>query len=150
MLITLNLHPVLPPARSLPNSNRGRTIAVITLSRYDLVFKRPKLQAALSPSSEVVGDVDATAGALVAANGIVLEECASIDRQLGVADGLAEAVFTPVYRIRRELLLGIRGWVEGAEGLDDVVLDLRVGHPAVDGQVRVPHDVEGCIEVDSP
>lgn len=126
-------------ARRIPsrNSNRRRSTAEVPLRRHDLVVKGPQLQAQLRPGIKVIRRRDSAAAALGLADGPVLAEGGgALDGGLVDARGLVDVVGAAVRGDAAEAG-GARGRVVGAEVLDDVVLDERVGRPAVHGEVAV-------------
>ena len=83
----------------------------------------------------MLGRVDGATDALGAADGpVLIEGRGAENRGLVDAAGLVDVVGAAVVVDGAEALRARRG-VEGAVGLDDVVLDERVGGPAVEGEV---------------
>lgn len=109
----------------------------VALGGDDLVVVLTELHALGSPGVEVGLHVDGAGAALVLADGPVLVEgLGAVDGglvdTLGLGDLVGRAVGSDA-----ALDGSLRGWVVGAEVLNDVVLDERVAGPAVDGEVGV-------------
>ena len=94
-------------------------------------------QARLSPSVEMSLNIDGAADPMVLTNGPeLIKGRVANDRRLVDARGLVDVVHAPVGLDSAQQLCAGRG-VVGAEALDDVVLDQRIGGPAVDREIAV-------------
>ena len=126
-----------------PDLNLGRPTALVPLSGHDHVVPGAQVQVALPlPLVKVLARIDGAADALGAADGPVLVKGGgALDRGLVDAPGLVDVVDAAVVLDGAEPL-GARRRVVRAVCLDDVVLDERVGRPAVEGEV--------CITVSIP
>ena len=134
----------------LPDGHASRAAALVALDGEDLVVVGTEVQAVVAPSIDVVLERDSTAGALVLTDAPVLvKRLGAVDRWRVVARAHVDVVRAAV-RLEVALVLRLRARVECAERLEDVVLDERVGAPAVDGQVRVAARVVRAGEVDGP
>jgi hypothetical protein len=90
----------------------------------------------------VVAQVDLTTNPLRSPDGpVLLERSSSDDRRCVVTSRLVDVVCAAV-AVDGALVLRSGARVIVAEGLDDVVLDKRVGGPPVDGEVAVSGGVE--------
>jgi len=98
----------------------------------------------------VVCGGDGSADALRGADGpVLLEGPGALDGGLVGACAHVDVVCSSVTS-DGALLLGAGGGVVGAEGFDDVILDERVGGPAVDGEITVAVGIVGAGVVDDP
>jgi len=116
--------------------NLGGPAALVALGGHDHVVPLAEVEVALLlPLGKVLVGVDAATDALDAADGPVLVERRSAEnRGLIVAAGLVDVIGAAIVFDGAETL-GARRGVVRAVGLDDVVLDERVGGPAVQGEV---------------
>jgi hypothetical protein len=122
---------------SAVDGDAGRAAGEVALSGNNLVVVLTELHALGRPSVEVVLHVDASAGALVLADGpVLLEGLGTIDARRICASCGCDLVAGTVGG-DGSLDLGLGGGVIAAEVLNDVVLDERVAGPAVDGKVGV-------------
>lgn len=80
---------------------------------------------------------------------VLLKGRGALDGGLVGAGGLVDIVCSSVSG-HGPLLCGAAGRVVGAVGFDDVVLDERVGSPAVDSEVAIAIGIEGTRVVDDP
>jgi hypothetical protein len=109
-----------------------------------------EVEAIALPRVEMGAGVDGTARTVGLTDGPVLvERGRADDRRLVDALGAEDVVRRAIGSDRAEPLRP-RAGVVGAEVLDDVVLDERVGRPAIDGEIAVAARVEGAAEVDGP
>lgn len=115
----------------------SRPTALIALRSDDLVVVSAEREPALGPRVEVVLDGDAAAHAVALAHAPELRKGGgALDAGRVDALRLVDVVGAVVAGDRAQLV-GAGGGVVAAEGLNHVVLDQRVGGPAVDGQVAV-------------
>lgn len=117
------------------DSDVGGSSAEVALSRDDLIVEGTERQAVLRPGVEVVLDGDGTAHALCLTDGPVLVECGCADDRRLVRANIQVDLVSSAVRGNRALVGAAGRRIVRAEALDDVVLDERVGEPAVDGQV---------------
>lgn len=135
---------------TLANGDVGGPAAEVSLRGNNLVIVRAQFQSSGGPRVEVVCGRDGSTGALGLADGPVLVEGRGTDDGRRVyALGLVDVVCSSVGG-DGALPRGTGGRVISAEVFDDVVLDERVGGPAVDGEVTVAVGVVGTTVLDCP
>ena len=106
-------------------------------------------QARLAPGVEVSLNVDGAADPMVLTNGPVLVKGrVANDGRLVDARGLVDVVHAAVRLDGAQKLCARRGIV-GAEALDNVVFDQRIGGPAVDREIAVSTGLPGTAISDS-
>jgi hypothetical protein len=135
---------------NLADSNVGRAAAVVALGSHNLIVVGAQAHAKLTPSIEVVGGGHGTAGTLALTDRPVLLEGSSTNDGWLVGTGRDVDVVSSAIAGDGSLLGATRTRVVGTVRLDDVVLNERVGRPAVDGEVAVAIGVVGTREVDGP
>lgn len=132
----------------LTNSDRGGATALVTLSSHNLVIVLTQSQSLASPSVEVVCHVHTASNPLGVPHAPVLIECRGThDTRLVIPCRLSNGISTAV-GLESSQVLRPRAGVVGAVRLDDVVLNQRVGRPAIDSQVSVALGVERAAVVD--
>ena len=140
---------------TLADGKSGGTAALVTLSGDDHVVVLAKLHAELVPGIEVLANINrarkSSARRLlgVADRPVLLKGRGSLDGGLVGTGGLEDIIRSTIDG-DGALLGGGAGWVVAAVALDDVVLDERVGGPAVEGNVAVSVGLVGTSVGDDP
>lgn len=119
-----------------PDFDFGGAAALVTLGGHDHVVPGTELQVALAaPFLEVLARVDRAADALLATDGPVLVEGSGADDgRLVDTPGAVDVVHAAIVLDGAEARRAGRRVVR-AVGLDNVVLDERVGGPAVEREI---------------
>ena len=121
----------------LGDSHSGRATAAVSFRGQDLVIECPQSHAEAFPRVEVVCRGDCSAGSVGLTDGpVLLKGRCSLDGGCVGTGCLINLVSTAVTGNGAFICKASAG-VVGAEVLGDIVLDQRVGGPAVDREIAV-------------
>lgn len=116
---------------------------MVSLRSYDLIVVVSNGKAGVGPGVKVTAGVDLPARSLLPPNRpVLIESLIAIDAR-GVVTGRLANIVDSIIAMYLTEGLSIRRGVVGAKVLHDVVLDERIPHPTVDGEVAVPVGLVG-------
>lgn len=122
--------------------------AVVSFGSNNLVVVRAEAHAMRGPGTEVVAGGNGSGASVRLANRPVLLECSSALNGRRIGSGSLVDIVCGAVRLNSAFQSSTCRRVICAEALDDVVLDQRIGGPAVDGEVAVPVGTVGAAERD--
>lgn len=109
-----------------------------------------QVQTNVGPCVEVVSSVNRSADAVGGTDGpVLLKGRGALNGGCINSSTLIDVVRSPV-RLKSPLIAGTRGGIVCSEGFNNIVLDKRVGAPAIDSKVAVAIGVVATAVVDGP